>query len=89
MNLSTPEILVPEVMPNKLSIPLCRKVVKKRSFTVRCMNIWNSIRAEAVASDNVETFKVQLDSFLGDSYMKLQNSIEKVLVVSHSKRCNL
>ena len=50
----------------KLSIPLCRKDVKKRFFAVRCVNIWNSIPAEAVPSNNVETFKAQLDRFLGD-----------------------
>ena len=37
-----------------LSIPLCRKYVKKRSFAVRCVNIWNSIPTEAVASNNVD-----------------------------------
>ena len=35
-------------------------------FAVRCVNIWNSISAEAVVSNNVETFKGQLDRFLGD-----------------------
>ena len=55
----------------KLSIPMCRKDVKKRSFAVRCVNIWNSIPAEAVASNNVETFKAQLDRFLGDRLYKI------------------
>ena len=50
----------------KLSIPMCMKDVKKRYFAVRCVNIWNSIPAEAVASNIVETFKAQLDMFLGD-----------------------
>ena len=49
----------------KLSVPLCRKDVKKRSFGVRCVNIWNSISAEAVVSNNVETLKAQIDRFLG------------------------
>ena len=55
----------------KLSIPLCWKDVKKRSFAVRCVNIWNSIPAEAVTFDNVETFKAQLDRFLGDNLYKI------------------
>ena len=50
----------------KLSIPLCRKDVEKRSFAVICVNIWNSVPAEAVASNNIETFKAHLDRFLGD-----------------------
>ena len=40
--------------------------MKKRSFVVRCVKILNSISAEAVASDNVESFKAQLDRFFGD-----------------------
>ena len=43
----------------KLHIPLCRKDVKKRSFAVRFVNIWNCIPTETVASDNVETFKAR------------------------------
>ena len=50
----------------KLSILMCRKDLKKRSFVVRCVNILNSIPGEAVASNNVETFKTQLNRFLGD-----------------------
>ena len=50
----------------KLSIPMCRKDVKKRFFAVRCVNISNSIPTEAVASNNVVAFKAQLDRILGD-----------------------
>ena len=50
----------------QLSIPLCRKDVKKRSFSIRCANIWNLIPAEVVASDSVEIFKAQFDRFFGD-----------------------
>ena len=55
----------------KLSIPLCQKEVKKRSFALRCVNIWISIPAETMASNNVETFKAQLDRFLGDSLYEI------------------
>ena len=64
--MSTPEIPVPEVMSIRFLFPYAKKDVKKISFAVRCVNIWNSIPAEAVASNNVETFKAQLDRFLGD-----------------------
>ena len=50
----------------KLSIPRCRKNVRKKSFAIRCVNIGNSIPVEAVASNNEETFKAKLDRFLGD-----------------------
>ena len=53
-------------LAHKLSIPLCRKDVKKRSFAVRCVNNWNSIPAEAVVSKNLEAIKAQIDRFLGD-----------------------
>ena len=69
----------------KVSIPKCRKDVKKRSFGVRCVNIWNSIPAEAVASNNVETLKAQLDRFWGIGYMNFRNAIEK----SNSSRFSL
>ena len=38
----------------KLSIPLYRKDVKKRSFAVRYTNIRNLILVEAVTSNNVD-----------------------------------
>ena len=40
--------------------------MKKKSFAVKCVNIWYSISAEAVVSNNVEIFKAKLDRFLGD-----------------------
>ena len=52
----------------KLSILQCRKNVKKRSFAVGCVDIWNSISAEAVASNNVVTFNAKLDRFLRDRF---------------------
>ena len=46
------------------------------------MDICSSIPAEAVASNNVEIFKAQLDRFLGG---RLHNSIKESLVISHSR----
>ena len=39
--------------------------MKNTSFAVRCVNIWNSIPADAVAFINVETFKEKLTDFWG------------------------
>ena len=50
----------------ELSILLCLKKVKKSSFAVRGVNIWNSIPAETLAFNKLETFKAQLDRHLGD-----------------------
>ena len=55
----------------KLSIPRCRKDVKKKSFVVRGMNIWNSIPAEGVATNNVVTFTAKLDRFLWDKLYEI------------------
>ena len=51
--------------------------MKKRSFVEGCVNIWNSIPAEAVASNNLEPFKAQHDRFWGIGKMKFHNTIEK------------
>ena len=53
------------------SILLCRKDVIERSFAVRCVSIWNSISAEAVAYNIVETFKAQLDKILTHSLCEI------------------
>ena len=64
--LSAPDKPVPEVMPISFLFLLYRRDVKNKSFAVRCVNIWNSIPAEAVASNNVKTFEAQLEIFLRD-----------------------
>ena len=72
----------------KLCYPLSRKDVKKRSFAVRCVNIWNVIPAEAVASINVETLRRKSTDFWGVGFMKFHNCIErkKTLLVFQSKK---
>ena len=44
-----------------------RTDVRKRSFSRRCIPVWNSLSAEAVCADNVSRFKEKLDSELNDS----------------------
>ena len=49
----------------KLAIPVCRSEVRKRSFTVRVVSVWNSLPSRVVEADSVECFKRRLDGVLG------------------------
>ena len=50
----------------KLSIPMCRKEVRRQSFAVRHVSLWNSLPSDIVTSSSTDTFKSKLDVFLGD-----------------------
>ena len=49
----------------KLAIPVCRTDLRRRSFGVRCVRLWNSLPSTLVESGR-DAFKQGLDSFLGD-----------------------
>ena len=49
----------------KLSIPVCRSEIRRRSFGVRCVTTWNSLPVSLVEVTSVDAFKRGLDSFLG------------------------
>ena len=49
----------------KLAIPVCRTELRRRSFGVRCVRVWNSLPSSLVESGQ-DAFKLGLDSFLGD-----------------------
>ena len=49
----------------KLAIPVCRTELRRRTFGVRCVSVWNSLPASLVES-GLDAFKCGLDSFLGD-----------------------
>ena len=48
----------------KLAIPVCRSEVRRRSFTVRVVSVWNSLPSRVVEADSVECFKRRLDGVL-------------------------
>ena len=50
----------------KMSIPVCRSEVLRRSFGVRRVILWNSLPSKVVEASSVGTFKRLLDEFLGD-----------------------
>ena len=52
--------------PLKISIPICRSELQRRFWSVRCVTIWNSLPSEVVLSDTVNSFKAQLDVFMGE-----------------------
>ena len=50
----------------RLRIPICRSDVRRRSFGVRCVNLWNELSSEVVESECVDGFKRLLDVSLGN-----------------------
>ena len=41
----------------KLAIPVCRSEVRRRSFAVRVVYVWNSLSSRVFEADSVECFK--------------------------------
>ena len=52
----------------KLAIPRCRTELRRRFWSVRCVNRWNSLPAEVVQAETVESFKRGLDRHVGDLF---------------------
>ena len=52
--------------PLKMSIPVCRGEVLRRSFAVRRVMLWNSLPGDVVGASSVVSFKRLLDVVLGD-----------------------
>ena len=50
----------------KLSIPVCRSELGRRTFGVRVVRKWNSLPPYVVDALSLETFKRRLETFLGD-----------------------
>ena len=50
----------------KLAIPRCRTELRRRFWSVRCVQKWNSLPADVVQANTVECFKGRLDHHLGD-----------------------
>ena len=52
----------------KLAIPRCRTELRRRFWSVRTVQRWNSLPAEVVQADTLETFKGRLDRHVGDLF---------------------
>ena len=50
----------------KLVHPRCHYDLRKYSFTVRIVNLWNSLPENVVSANTVNTFKNRLDKFWSD-----------------------
>ena len=48
----------------KIVKPRCEKTLRLNSFTVRCINKWNTLSEDIVCSDTVFKFKTRLDKVL-------------------------
>ena len=55
----------------KLSIPRCYSDVRRRFWSVRCVNIWNGLPADVVQADTVDTFKCRLDKYMGEKFYEV------------------
>ena len=54
----------------KLAIPRCRTEIRRRFWSVRCVDRWNSLPAEVVQASNLESFKRRLDAHVGDLFFR-------------------
>ena len=52
----------------KLAIPRCRTELRRRFWSVRCVQRWNSLPPEVVQARTVECFKRRLDNHVGDLF---------------------
>jgi len=57
---------LPEEKSLKLVHPRCHYGLRKYSFTVRIVNLWNSLPKNVVSANTVNTFKNRLDKFWSD-----------------------
>ena len=57
----------------KMSIPICRSEVMRRSFGVRRVTLWNSLPSGVIEALSVTTFKRLLDDFLGDTLFRVSS----------------
>ena len=48
----------------KLSIPVCRSELGRRTFGARVVRAWNSLPSQVVEAATVEVFKTRLDSIV-------------------------
>ena len=53
----------------KMSIPVCRSEVRRRSFVVRVVSVRNSLPSRVVKARSVECFKRRLDVILGSKLL--------------------
>ena len=54
----------------KLAIPRCRTEIRRRFWSVRCVDRWNSLPAGVVQASNLESFKRRLDAHVGDLFFR-------------------
>ena len=52
----------------KLAIPRCRTELRRRFWSVRCVQRWNSLPSEVVQAETLECFKGRMEKYVGDSF---------------------
>ena len=54
----------------RMRIPVCRTDLRRRSFAVRCVGVWNCLPSEVVECESVGGFKGGLDRCLRDKFFE-------------------
>ena len=54
----------------KLSIPVCRSELGRRTLGIRVVRKWNSLPPCVVDAQSLETFKCMLETFLGNEFFE-------------------
>ena len=60
----------------KLAVPRCRTELRRRFWSVRCVQRWNSLPADVVQAATVETFKNKLDLHMGDMFFRTSGEVQ-------------
>ena len=55
----------------KLSVPVCRSEVGRRTFGVRCVGEWNALPAGVVEAESLESFKRRLDAHMAEEFCRV------------------
>ena len=55
----------------KLSIPVCRTEVRRRTLAVRCVSLWNILSAETVETPSLSKFKTRLEGEVGERFFSV------------------
>ena len=54
----------------KLSVPVCRSEMGRRTFGVRCVGEWNALPAGVVEAESLESFKRRLDAHMAGEFCR-------------------
>ena len=54
----------------KLAVPRCRTELRRRFWSVRCVQSWNNLPPQVVQAASLESFKRRLDKHMGNIFFR-------------------